>query len=182
MNSLSNVVREDAPMSVRRKSTAAWLPILLLVGLVAAAFSQTAPEPRPLKPSPENKCPVCGMFVAEHMDFLAEIVFKDGACAFFDGVKDMFRFYFDMAAYVPSRSVTDIAAIYVTDYYSLNLVDGRKAFYVVGSDIIGPMGRELIPLAAERDAATFLEDHKGRSVLKFSDITVEIIKDIDRRP
>jgi nitrous oxide reductase accessory protein NosL len=94
----------------------------------------------------------------------------------------MLRFYFDVPAYAPSRSVADIAAIYVTDYYSLNLVDGRKAFYVVGSDIIGPMGRELIPLAAERDAATFLGDHKGRSVLKFSDITVEIIKDIDRRP
>ena len=168
-------------MSARPGMTAAWLPILLLVGLVAADFPQTAPVPQPLQPAPENKCPVCGMFVTEHMDFLAEIVFKDGACAFFDGVKDMLRFYFDVPAYAPSRSVADIAAIYVTDYYNLTLVDGRKAFYVIGSDVIGPMGRELIPLAGEREASTFLKDHKGRSVLRFSDITAEIIKDIDRR-
>lgn len=182
MNSLSNVVGEDARMNARRGMTAAWLPVLLIVALAFPASTQTGPEPRPLKPAPENKCPVCGMFVAEHMDFLAEIIFKDGACAFFDGAKDMFRFYFDMAAYVPSRSVADIAAIYVTDYYSLTLVDGRQAFYVVGSDVVGPMGRELIPLAAEREASTFLKDHKGRSVLRFSDITAETVRDIDQRP
>lgn len=169
-------------MNARRGMTAAWLPVLLIVALAFPASPQTPPEPRPLKPAPENKCPVCGMFVAEHMDFLAEIVFKDGACAFFDGAKDMFRFYFDMAAYVPSRSVADVAAIYVTDYYSLTLVDGRLAFYVVGSDVVGPMGRELIPLAAEREASTFLKDHKGRSVLRFSDVTAETVRDIERRP
>ena len=182
MNSLSNVVGEDARMNARRGMTAAWLPVLLIVALAFPASTQTGPEPRPLKPAPENKCPVCGMFVAEHMDFLAEIIFKDGACAFFDGAKDMFRFYFDMATYVPSRSVADIAAIYVTDYYSLTLVDGRQAFYVVGSDVVGPMGRELIPLAAEQEASVFLKDHKGRSVLRFSDITAETVRDIDQRP
>jgi copper chaperone NosL len=151
----------------------------LAFALVSAALSQTAARPRPLRPAPENKCPVCGMFVSKHMDFLAEIIFADGACAFFDGAKDMFRFYLDMGSYVPSRAVSDIAAIYVTDYYTLEMIDGREAFYVLGSDVLGPMGRELIPVAGETEAAAFLKDHQGRAVLKFGEITARIIEDID---
>lgn len=154
---------------------------LLALALVSAVMAQV-PGPPPLKPGPENKCPVCGMFVSKHPDFLAEIVFKDGACAFFDGAKDMFRFYFDMAAFVPARTPADIAAIYVTDYYTLEMVDGRQAFYVVGSDVLGPMGRELIPIAREADAAAFLKDHKGRAVLKFADVSVKLLQDIDGSP
>ncbi len=166
-------------MSTRPGMSRALNFCFLAVALVSAAFAQPPAAPRPLKPGPENKCPVCGMFVSKHADFLAEIVFEDGVCAFFDGAKDMFRFYFDMAAYVPSRTAADIAAIYVTDYYSLEMIDGRKAFYVIGSDVLGPMGRELIPVAGEAEAATFLEDHKGRAVLKFADITAKTVHDID---
>lgn len=147
--------------------------------LVSAALAQTPVRPGPQKPAPQNKCPVCGMFVIEHPDFLAQIVFDDGACAFFDGAKDMFRFYFDPAAYVPSRTAAGIAAIYVTDYYTLEPIDGRKAFYVVGSDVLGPMGRELIPVAGEAAAAVFLKDHKGKAVLKFDDVTARTLEDID---
>jgi len=42
--------------------------------------------------------------------------------------------------------VEDIDSIYVTDYYNLTLIDGYQAFYVVGSNVYGPMGKELIPL------------------------------------
>lgn len=166
-------------MILRPRSARTLLAAVLGFVLVSAVLAQTAGRPRPLKPAPGNKCPVCGMFVAEHMDFLAEIVFTDGACAFFDGAKDMFRFYFDMGAYVPSRTVSDIAAIYVTDYYTLEMIDARKASYVIGSDVLGPMGRELIPVAGEADAAVFLKDHKGKAVLNFGDITAKTLKDID---
>lgn len=166
-------------MILRPRTARTMLATVLGTVLVSAVLAQTAARPRPLRPAPENKCPVCGMFVSKHMDFLAEIVFTDGACAFFDGAKDMFRFYFDMAAYVPARTAADIAAIYVTDYYSLEMIDGRKAFYVIGSDVLGPMGRELIPVSGEAEAATFLKDHKGRAVLRFADITAKTVQDID---
>lgn len=166
-------------MILRPRTARTMLATVLGIVLVSAVLAQTAARPRPLRPAPENKCPVCGMFVSKHMDFLAEIVFTDGACAFFDGAKDMFRFYFDMRSYVPSRTASDIAAIYVTDYYTLEMVDGREAFFVIGSDVLGPMGRELIPVAGEAEAAAFLKDHKGRAALKFGDITAKTIEDID---
>src|SRR5512143_1160151 len=95
----------------------------------------------PIKPSPRDKCPVCGMFVAKYPDFLAQILFKDGSSAFFDGTKDMFKYYLNLGKYQPSKNSSDIDSIYVTNYYDVTLTDGLSAYYVLGSDIYGPMGR-----------------------------------------
>ena len=134
---------------------------------------------KPIKPSSKDKCPVCGMFVAKYPDFLAQILFKDGSSVFFDGTKDMFKYYFDMRKYNPKKSLADIDFVYVTEYYSLNLIDGYRAFYIAGSNVYGPMGKELIPFEKEADAKEFLKDHKGQSFLKFRDITHETIKGLD---
>jgi copper chaperone NosL len=136
-------------------------------------------EKKPVKPSPKDKCPVCGMFVAKYPDFLAQIVFKDGSALFFDGAKDMFKCYLNLKKYHPSRKQSDIDSIYVTDYYGLTSIDGVAAFFVVGSDIYGPMGRELIPFEKEADAMEFMKDHKGLRVLKFIDVTPDLLKNLD---
>lgn len=134
---------------------------------------------KPIKPTAKDKCPVCGMFVAKYPDFLAEILFMDGPSAFFDGTKDMFKYYFNLKKYQPSKKLSDIDSIYVTDYYHLTLIDGLSAYYVLGSNIYGPMGRELIPFEKEADAKEFMKDHQGKSVLKFKEITDTVIKTLD---
>lgn len=134
---------------------------------------------KPIKPSDKDKCPVCGMFAAKYPDFLAEIVFKDGSYAVFDGPKDMFKYYFQLKKYNPSKKIEDIDSIYVTDYYKLTLSDGHNACYVVGSDIYGPMGKELIPFEKEPDAVEFMKDHKGTSILRFGEITRDLVKGLD---
>ena len=136
-------------------------------------------EKKPMMPAPKDKCPVCGMFVAKYPDFLAEILFKDGSYALFDGTKDMFKYYFNLKKYNPSKRLEDIDSIYVTDYYNLNLMDGLDSYYVIGSDIYGPMGRELIPFEKEADAREFMKDHKGKSIMKFKEITYETVKGLD---
>jgi len=136
-------------------------------------------EKKPIKPSQKDKCPVCGMFVAKYPDFLAEILFKDGSYAVFDGTKDMFKYYFNLKKYNPKKRLEDIDSLYVTDYYNLTLMDGYQAFYVIGSDVYGPMGKELIPLEKEADAKEFMKDHKGQSILRFKDITLETLKGLE---
>jgi copper chaperone NosL len=138
-----------------------------------------ANEVKPLKPSKEDKCPVCGMFVAKYPDFLAQIIFKDGSYAFFDGVKDLFKYFFDIKKYNPSKDLSDIVAIYVADYYSLNPTDGRKAWYVVESDVYGPMGKELIPFEKEDEAREFMKDHEGKLLVRFDEVTPSLIKGLD---
>jgi len=134
---------------------------------------------KPLKPSARDKCPVCGMFVAKYPDWLSQISFKDGETFFFDGPKDMFKFYFNLNRYSPKKRVEDINSVYVTDYYSLLPVDGLTSLYVIGSDVYGPMGKELIPFGKSQEATEFQKDHKGREILKFKDITPAVVKGLD---
>jgi nitrous oxide reductase accessory protein NosL len=61
----------------------------------------------------------------------------------------------------------------------LTPVNGFEAFYVLGSDVYGPMGRELIPFAKEEAAKEFLTDHKGKSIIKFKEVTPALIKTLD---
>ena len=119
------------------------------------------------------------MFVAKYPDWVTAIRFRDGATVFFDGAKDMFKYYFDLKKYAFSKNLSDIDTIQVTNYYDLTLVNGFDAFYVVGSDVYGPMGRELIPFAQEGEAREFLKDHKGKSLLKFQEVTSALIKTLD---
>jgi copper chaperone NosL len=152
--------------------------VFILALTLTLTLSQSG-ERKPIKPAARDKCPVCGMFVAKYPDWNAEIIFKDGSYAAFDGAKDMFKYCFDLRRYNPSKSLGDIDSIYVTDYYDLTLIDGTKALYVIGSDVYGPMGRELIPFKEEGGARDFLKDHKGKAVLKFKDVTPGAIKGLD---
>lgn len=144
--------------------------------MVSGAY---AGNPDPRRPSREDKCPVCGMFVSKYSDFLAQIIFRDGTTVFFDGTKDMFKYYLGLGKYAPSRDPSEVAAVYVTDYYSLMAVDGTTAFYVIGSKIHGPMGHELIPFMKEEDANEFMFDHLGKEIIPFKGITLEIVKGLD---
>jgi nitrous oxide reductase accessory protein NosL len=153
--------------------------IVVILMLCIITTTAAAGQKKPLKPAPRDKCPVCGMFVAKYPDFLAEIIFRDGTYAFFDGAKDMFKYYFNLAKYNPKKKLSDIESIYVTDYYDLTLTDALKAFYVMGSDVYGPMGNELIPFQNSSDAQEFMKDHRGKTILKFQEITSEKIKGLD---
>lgn len=147
-------------------ATSALLALLLLPGTARSA------DVMPAEVKKDDKCRVCGMFVAKYRNWISQIVFSGGTAAFFDGPKDMMKYYLDPGKYDPGKKA-DIAAIFVTDYYSLKLIDGRAAFYVIGSDVFGPMGAELVPLANETQARGFLKDHKGAKVLKFDEIRPE---------
>lgn len=153
--------------------------LVLLILFLSASLSFSEEKKQPVKSQQKDKCPVCGMFVAKYPDFTTEIIFKDGSYAVFDGAKDMFKYYFNLNKYNPKKKQQDISSLFVTSYYTLAFIDGFKAYYVNGSDVYGPMGRELIPFENLSDAQSFLKDHKGKSVLKFKDITYDAIKGLD---
>jgi copper chaperone NosL len=152
------------------------LMLAILYMLILSVPLSFATDKKPLAIKKSDKCPVCGMFVSGYKNWVAEIVFIDGSYAAFDGPKDMFRYYLDLKKYNPSKTASDISAIYVTEYYSTELMDARKVFFVLGSDVYGPMGAELIPLASEKAAKEFMKDHKGKRVLKFNEINAESLK------
>jgi copper chaperone NosL len=118
----------------------------------------------------DDRCPVCGMFVANYPNWLTRIHHADGTIHWFDGAKDMLAYYFDPGKFGP-QSPEAIREIWVKDYYSLAWVPGREAYFVTGSDVHGPMGHEFIPFASKEAAENFLKDHKGTRVWSFGEIT-----------
>ena len=125
--------------------------------------------------SSQVRCSVCDMFVAKFPGWLTQIHYDGlGQTRFFDGVKDMMVFYFNPERYegAPSEAIKDL---YVKDYYSLNWLSAKDASYVIGSDVYGPMGHELIPFESKGAAESFLKDHHGKEVLTFGEITPELI-------
>lgn len=151
------------------------LAALLLFSLWAiAAMAQMPP-----KPGPRDTCPVCGMLVSKYPNWVATIVYTDGHAHHFDGAKDLFKFWFNPPKYVPNHNRDMIASIWVTDYYGLQRIDARKAWYVIGSDVLGPMGHEFVPLATQTDADDFMREHKGKRILRFDEVTAAVPDRLD---
>lgn len=136
---------------------------------VGSSFAQKVPMPGKM-----DLCPVCGMVVSKYPNWIAVVTWKDGHAHFFDGAKDMFKFLFDLPKYAPGHRTQEITGIHVTDFYNLERIDGRRALYVIGSDVYGPMGHEFVPLATPEDAADFLKEHKGKKILRFDQVTAKL--------
>ncbi len=129
---------------------------------------------------PHNaKCPVCGMFVYKYPKW-ASVIKEKGHTLYFDGVKDLLRFYFDPMRWGRySWFDPHQAKMFVRDYYTQKMLDAKEAFFVIGSDVLGPMGAELIPFRSKELARRFLTDHRGEAILRFDAITPKTLKKLD---
>jgi len=130
-------------------------------------------------PSATDKCPVCGMFVAKYPNWAVTVKFKDSSSVYLDGPKDTFGYLLNVKKYTPGKDPSKVTDVTVKDYYTLKAIDGRDAFYVTGSDVYGPMGRELVPLEKAEDAREFARDHDGKRILKFGEVTPEVLKKVE---
>ncbi|MCG6553528.1 MAG: nitrous oxide reductase accessory protein NosL, partial [Candidatus Magnetominusculus sp. LBB02] len=80
--------------------------------------------------------------------------------------------------YAPAKTQADISDIYVTEYYTAKPVSAQSVVYVVGSDVMGPMGKEFVPVTEEK-ANSFMVDHKGEKTVKFEEIKAEDLQSGD---
>jgi copper chaperone NosL len=148
--------------------------------LLAVALLIAGPEQ--VKPRPSEKCPVCGMFVSRYPDWVAEVRFADGDRVLFDGAKDLFKFLLRYEDYGAVARRTDVVLVSVTDYYSLKATVARQAWRATGSDVLGPMGHELVPFGRREDALEFQRDHRGQQLLRFEEVTTALLKSLDGEP
>ncbi len=128
----------------------------------------------------KDRCPVCGMFVHPYQKWITQIQFKDGSHHSFDGVKCMCRFFLNPEKYDPTQQKQAIKLILVRDYYTLKFIRHDTAFYVIGSNVFGPMGHELIPFSSEKNSNTFLADHYGLKILNFHEIESGLLDKLDK--
>ncbi len=132
------------------------------------------------RPGPRDLCPVCGMLVSKYPHWVAAMVWADAAL-YFDGAKDLFKACLDPERYLRGRRLEQLTSIEVTDFYSLERIDARSAHYVIGSDVLGPMGHELVAFASAADAQAFFTEHRAKRILRYPDVGRELLQALDAR-
>ncbi|QOP45996.1 nitrous oxide reductase accessory protein NosL [Sulfurimonas paralvinellae] len=121
--------------------------------------------------SHDEKCPVCGMFLYKYPKWVSMIAYKDGKKLYFDGMKDLMKYYFEHNK--------NIKEMLTQSYYTQETVNVKDAYFVLGSDVYGPMGNELIAFKDKKRAENFLLDHRGKKIVKFDDITADMVYKLD---
>ncbi|MFZ5774344.1 MAG: nitrous oxide reductase accessory protein NosL [Thermodesulfobacteriota bacterium] len=145
------------------------LLLLTVQGYAMAAEQQAQPI------TPQAACAACGMYPHQYPQWQTQVIFNDGTMAAFDGGKCMFRYLLNMKKFAPDRDPAQVAAVWVKDFGTGAWIDGKTAWYVVDSKVMGPMGRELIPFATEAAANDF-QKANGGTVAAFQAISMDTIK------
>ncbi len=141
------------------------------------------------------KCPVCGMVIGGTDGQGASVTFKEGHVAGFHGVaaavfKDGHVVGFEGARClfiynsVPQNynvDVKNIARQFVTDFTTKKMMDLSKAFLVLGSNVKGPMGYELIPFSSKEEAAKFAAENDGKWIAQLHEVARSIEDQQDTR-
>jgi len=104
--------------------------IACIAGYVASSADHRVPAwsaaAGPAELKKDDRCAVCGMFVAKYRHGLPRSSFPTTATLPLTDRKDMFKYYLQMNKYAPARKPSDIAAVYVTEYYSAKLMDAKR--------------------------------------------------------
>ncbi len=158
--------------------------IRVLGGVGMLAFSASLPLPTHVyssavkipKPSKKDRCPVCGMFVHKYPKWAAGFVFKSGSAYFHCCPKCMLHNLNSVSKYQPGEKRENLSLIWVTEYYTTKKMDAGDVLFVAGTDLVGPMGLDLIPVRGKEAAENLLKDYHGEMILSLDKITPDVIE------
>ena len=89
-----------------------------------------------------KECPLCGMYPSRYPQFNCQLIFKDGTYEAFDSAAGLlvYMFFSDKIGINPKP----VERIYFKHYLNGSWLEGYKSFFVIGSEIMGPMGIEFL--------------------------------------
>lgn len=119
----------------------------------------------------QQRCDLCGMRIDSRSGWRAGGRSASGEELRFDTPKCMFRQHHERGG---------VRDAWVIEYYSQERRPARDLFFVVGSDLEGPMGRDLVPVEGRENAERLMREHHGERVLAFAEVTEAIVDDLFR--
>ncbi|MDA8137751.1 MAG: nitrous oxide reductase accessory protein NosL [Desulfobacteraceae bacterium] len=121
----------------------------------------------------QDRCPVCAMFPAKRPQTAAAMVLSDGRTFYFCGNGCLLRAWHASSVYLNAPQ-EKIARLVTRDFFSGQSIDARKAWWVAGSDVVGPMGPALVALPSEAEVERFKAQHGGKLVFQLAQMTPEL--------
>jgi copper chaperone NosL len=151
--------------------------LALALSLAAALAACSKPEAavQPLVIQTGTACSMDGMILADFPGPKGQIHYASGEPDFFCDTTEMFSIY------LQPEQQKRITGIFTQDMAKAdwekpedNWIDAKKAWFVVGSNKNGSMG-PTIATFAEQQAATGFAGQYGGKVLKFEEVTPEMV-------
>jgi copper chaperone NosL len=106
------------------------------------------------------RCELCGMRIEPDSGWRS-----GGASLRFDSPKCLFRYRHERG---------EVREPWMIEYYTQRRRPAEGLFYVIGSDLEGPMGRDLVPVEGREAAERLRRDHHGDRVLSYAEVTREV--------
>jgi nitrous oxide reductase accessory protein NosL len=123
----------------------------------------------PLGCKKEERCKNCGMRIDPTSPWRTELVLDDGSVAQFDTPRCAFQSW--------RSGKTSAKTLRAQDYYDRQMRDAGSLRFVVGGDVIGPMGPDLVPVDPAR-ASKFIQDHGADRALRLEEVTTAVLANI----
>lgn len=111
------------------------------------------------------RCASCGMALDPASRWFAEVE-HGGKTQGFDTPKCALRFWLTQASG---------GRVFVRSYYGQVRTDGGQVVFLVGSDVLGPMGADLVPVEPEHESK-FKTEHKAQASYRLASLTLAIVE------
>lgn len=134
----------------------------------------------PRKIPSDARCPVCGMYPARTSEWAAQVIFKNGDTHFFDSPLTLFIYLLDPTKYSRGRNSSEIAVSYVTDTSQGQWIKASEAFFVTGSEVLGPMRAGNFPAFSHIEDAQDFAKKRGGTVIKADQIKPQSLQNLHR--
>ncbi|HVH46098.1 MAG TPA: nitrous oxide reductase accessory protein NosL [Labilithrix sp.] len=133
------------------------------IRLVAATLVVPACKGKP----GEQRCKHCGMRIDPASPWRADLVGADGVTTTsFDTPRCA------LSSWRSGKSTA--ASLRVQEYYERRWRSAEELRFVIGGDVPGPMGPDLVPVDPAR-ATKFIQDHGADRAVRLDEITMDVL-------
>ena len=137
------------------------LACLALVTVILSTSCQKAGI-EPVAIAAEDMCSFCRMAISEKQ-YASELITRDADALKFDDIGCMVNYR------EQNKQKIEIAASFVTDFYSRTWIRGENAYYVKSGRIKTPMSGDVIAFKSDSKARQFAANVEG-SLTSFEDV------------
>lgn len=110
----------------------------------------------------EERCKTCGMKIDRASPWRAEIVTTAGETLAFDTPSCALRRW--------ARDKPAVKTLRVQEYYDRAWRDAKDVRFMIGGDVTGPMGADLVPVDPSR-VTKFIQDHGASRGVRLDEVT-----------
>lgn len=117
----------------------------------------------------EERCKNCGMRIDPTSPWRTELVSEDGKVTSFDTPRCAFQSW--------RSGATAAKTLRIQDYYDRQWREGPSLRFMIGGDVTGPMGPDLVPVDPSR-ASKFIQDHGAERALREDEVTASVLANL----